>query len=1277
MSRRRRWLLITVLAVLVILAGIAIGSWVVLERYGPLFAKERIEEALARALDRPVTVGEVVLRPWLGRLQVVNVEVGPDRSVGGEPLLHLGRGRVGIGISSLWRRELVISRILLEDLALNLIASHSSDRPFALDLPERFELGPVTVQVKTVQVQRGRLRYQDRREQLILECQGVEALASSRDRGIDAAVQVAAFRLQLPEIREEFTEIRAAGWIHQQRLSLRSLTARWHGREVQVSGEVRQPFDAPEFRLKVRGDLELAEIAKRFQVPFVLSGTATVDAALDGSVDALRVAGRVRVPSLAAGPLRVTELTVEGRWEGRQLALSSVRAQVFDGELRGAFATHLDRLSETRTNFTLLRAKLPQVEALAPELLGLRGVVDVEAALEGDPRRLAVVSGRVRLAGREIGLPGDLSRLGAGTVALQGTIRDGTLELNRASGAWPGVRIEASGPVRFEGPRGVRVTLDGNLGRVLPLWDVRQFGGQAQLTGVLTGRWDNPQVSGQARAPVVTIANTRFEGLEVPFRIADRILTLTSANGLLGQTRVSATGLFTWRIDGNRQGTTPNDATPFHAEVRVPSGRLEDLDRWLPPDWRGTGRFALTGQLQGTLAAWRGSGDVEAADLTLRSGVSIRTLQSTFTLDAQRFDLTRLQATVRGVPIRGTGGWQWDGTGRATADLGPLELGTIPDVPSAASLRGTGRARIDITTAPGRVEIVGTGSIERAEVFNTPLGHGTLQAALRDGALQADMSFPEARVTTSVRGRTDREEPLSVRAEVNAFELAPLLRRVGGTGGVRIEGTVSAAAEFTVPIGRTTDAQGTVRLDPVHFAVEDETWTNQGPIVFRWTPGGLRLERLQLASRLGNLRAAGRLEPSGALDLELAGQIPLAILPAFRPEVRTADGLLVLTARVTGTTTNPRIMGEATIRDGKLQLADYPETFRDLSGRILISTDGLRLVEAATMLGRGRLRASGEMTLDGWRPGVYRFSVTGREVGVAPFEGLRTAWDADLELVGQGGKAQLRGEARLLQGTYAGQLSLLSLILSERQERPAVPAFALPLRILLRLNDNLRVETNLAKLRVGGTLSLEGTTADPILFGTLESREGRITFRKNRYDVIAAAIRFTDPRKIDPILDITARARIKDYDVTVRLTGRPEDLSVRLSSTPALDEEGLLLLTTLGLTKEEAGRSPGGIAASQIAQLLLEELVGSEARDYGLDVFEVEKAKKGQQDQTTVRAGKQVTEELRILYSQSIAGASRRVLRVEYQVIGPLFLAGEQDFQGGVGGDVLLRLRFR
>jgi hypothetical protein len=46
-------------------------------------------------------------------------------------------------------------------------------------------------------------------------------------------------------------------------------------------------------------------------------------------------------------------------------------------------------------------------------------------------------------------------------------------------------------------------------------------------------------------------------------------------------------------------------------------------------------------------------------------------------------------------------------------------------------------------------------------------------------------------------------------------------------------------------------------------------------------------------------------------------------------------------------------------------------------------------------------------------------------------------------------------------------------------------------------------------------------------------------------------------------------------------------------------------------------------------------------------------------------------------YAQGPQTTDERRLRVEYQVLGPLRVAGEQDFRGGFGGDVLIRFRFR
>jgi autotransporter translocation and assembly factor TamB len=76
-----------------------------------------------------------------------------------------------------------------------------------------------------------------------------------------------------------------------------------------------------------------------------------------------------------------------------------------------------------------------------------------------------------------------------------------------------------------------------------------------------------------------------------------------------------------------------------------------------------------------------------------------------------------------------------------------------------------------------------------------------------------------------------------------------------------------------------------------------------------------------------------------------------------------------------------------------------------------------------------------------------------------------------------------------------------------------------------------------------------------------------------------------------------------------------------------------------------------------------------------VDVFELDTDPEA--GRRTLRVGKQLTPRTLVVYSQDLEDTDSRRLRVEYQVFGPLRVAGEQDFRGGVGGEVLVRLRFR
>jgi len=1338
-SRLRRWIVRLCVAG-AILAGLALAAALALRAYAPALSRDRLEAALTEGLGRPVRIESVALSVWLGRAEIRNLRVEPGPGEGSEPILRLGRGELRVGISSLWRRQLVLSTILLEDISLRLSGSSQDAPPPVLDIPETLEFGPVTVRIGTLRVERGHLLYRDEARGLTAEVRDLRATARPARRGIDARLSLAALSLQTPDFRETLTEVEGSGWIHQDLLSITTLAGRWQDRPLRLAGEIRHPFTAADFTLRVQGEVDLAQVSQRIKpawplagvattevdvrgpikapqisgqlsiprltagpiqardvairgqwnqaeidlrvrtdvdlallaaglkTPWPLAGVVTAEAQLRGAVDAPQVSGQLSVPRLTAGSIEARDVVARGQWSHGLLDVPQVTARVFEGNLRGSVQTKPDRLEETRATLVLQRASIAALDALAPNPLGLRGALDLDAEVEGDPRRPESARGRFRLTGAQVVLPNALTRFGAGTLTAAGTFQDTVAVLTEAAGRWAGLQVRASGRLGAGGPTGLRFTLDADLGTVVPLWGAQGVAGRTTVRGEANGRWTDPELTGEARAAPLTVAGVTLDTLHVPFRIRGTTLSVESASASLGQSLANASGTLTWSETADSGHPNAAQRVRFRADVLAPTVRWEDFRQWLPPAAQGTGRLALAGRVEGTPDVWRADCTLEAPSLTAHE-VPIQDLQAAFSLDQDRIEVSRLRARAHGFPVRGDGVWGWDGSGHGAAEAGPGDLAGIMGLPPELGLRGTGQVRVQAAVRSGAVEASGTALLERVVIKDVGLGNGSGQFAMRGGQLQAQLAFPDSRLSATARGPLDGDRPIALRLDVRELALAPMFREIEQLRDLNVDGTLSAVAEFQVPPSRPSTARGTVTLDPVRLLVAGEEWTNRGAVTLRWEGNALTVDRLHVAGRLGDLKASGRLDPRGAVNVQVDGRVPLTILPALRPEIREASGLLVLTGRIEGTAAAPQPVGEAVIQGGAVQLRDRPEILRDLAARILFSPKGLRVVEATGSLGRGRIQASGDLALDGWQPGAYRIAATGRNVSVVPFEGLQTTWDLDVELVGQGNRSLLRGEGRLLQGRYTGRLNLVPMLLSRQAEPTADVSPAIPMHITLKLNNNLRVDTNWARLQVGGRLSLEGTTARPIVLGSLESEEGRITFRKHRWTVTSAAVRFADPRRIDPILDVTARAVIKQYDVTLQLSGRLDEITFRFSSVPPLKQQELLTLVTVGTTSVTAGSALG-----EVAELLVEDVLGVATGGYAPETFGVEQTDKKEQ---VFSVGKQVTEDVRVLYSQSLSGTAKRVLRVEYQLIGPLLLSAEQDFQGGVGGDLLIRLRFR
>jgi hypothetical protein len=259
---------------------------------------------------------------------------------------------------------------------------------------------------------------------------------------------------------------------------------------------------------------------------------------------------------------------------------------------------------------------------------------------------------------------------------------------------------------------------------------------------------------------------------------------------------------------------------------------------------------------------------------------------------------------------------------------------------------------------------------------------------------------------------------------------------------------------------------------------------------------------------------------------------------------------------------------------------------------------------------------------------------------------------------------------------YTRDLSLLELALrSQHEEAAPAAASVLRLHVRVKLDDNLVVRNRTAELRAGGVLSVEGTSERPVVFGAVESRDGRMTFRSHDWTVERAAVRFADPRRIDPILDVTATSRIREYDVTVQITGRTSDLVVRLSSSPRLAQDDLVALVAFGATRAEIKDSPTSFLAGEAGRLLVQNVLGIDpttatrlrVSTVGSPGGATEVTQHGPwEERAPTTNGRSTT-----------PGDRKDRVRLEYRLFDPIYLSGETDLDGGYGADIVLRFRFR
>ncbi|WP_027359164.1 translocation/assembly module TamB domain-containing protein [Desulforegula conservatrix] len=440
----------------------------------------------------------------------------------------------------------------------------------------------------------------------------------------------------------------------------------------------------------------------------------------------------------------------------------------------------------------------------------------------------------------------------------------------------------------------------------------------------------------------------------------------------------------------------------------------------------------------------------------------------------------------------------------------------------------------------------------------------------------------------------------------------------------------------------------------------------------------------------GGLNVSGRWDIKSGLNFDVKSSLDLDdAAPLIQDILPDIEGIIKTEAQIRGSAEKPVIKGDISLNNIAFTLPDSFQKLHDLNGKITITPEKMTLGNIKGLLDDGAFTISGGMDLEGLKASAMGIRLSARNLPVIVPDTLEILSNINLSLKGSSDAPILSGEATIVEGTYYKDVDLSLISLPSRPTRKKPPAWEsienpflknMKLNIDLKKRDPLLVDNNLAKLELSPDLKLSGKLSAPVISGRCKVDSGIIYYRKNEYEVKKGVIDFINPYSIEPEFDIESSSKIKQWTVSLKISGTPEKLNFDLSSDPPLDDNEILSLVILGNVSKDVS---GGQAAQRPASEMLGEMLAStfskEIKSVaGLDILEAGDKTGQQEDTTRVTIGKNLSRRLAVKYAvDSKEGEVSQKAMAEYKLLENIILNGFRDSNGIYGGELQYRLEFR
>jgi translocation and assembly module TamB len=1351
--RRILWKLFLGFCVFTLVAFALIGWYVTTDSFQQM-VRRRVVASVEKIVGGRVELGELHITPFRLRVDARNLTIHGREAPDQAPFLRLDRLQAEMKIISLLSTTVGLHSLVLEHPVVHIIdyPDGTTNVP-APQMKISSDRGPVeeliSLAVSHIEVQQGELQWEDKKVPFDFSARELALLLnySLLRRRYEAHVVAGSVNTHFQQYPEFVWRMDALLLLTRGRADISSLTLVSGKSEIHFAGRL-QDFHNPQVTGDYRGVADLGELASLTKQPQLRNGTAQFAGKVSWNLRDFSTQGTVQAKDIdwSNGKVSTKNVRIATAFSVTpdRFNLSSIKANLLGGDLSGeADVTNwqnsfepappssrrhvIGRVPPGSLQRGSVRLQLAGFPLLLPlELLSSKQLpldrLSLAGSTSGNIEMLWV--GTIRDAETHLKVviappanpaPGEIPLTGQVDGIYRGS-RD-ELEMTQLRLTTPGSEIGATGNLATTSSLQFSLTSH-NLKEWTPLLQAAygdrpvplMVHGWANLTGSASGKLSAFSLGGNLEVydfDAALSATERAASRVVHFDALSTAVQYSSShfaahNGSLihGRTTIH------FDTSAELEDGVLLEGLPFTLRFDFRNADVTELAELAGIAEPLAGTLDMSANLSGPRSDPHGDGHIELHNV-VAYGVGIPLLKSDLQLANSELQFNNIDASVYGAPLTGSAAVDTSNLGTSNNEFSKTEFRlnlagsnlNLARFPRLQTTRYTVDGVADFT-----VRVSGTPELPSIEAHvhlkdlaadKERIGDFFVDAVTQGQQLNLKAHSDFDKADLSIDGSVALEHDFNADLNLAFHHLdADSLLSIYLPGKITAHSPLDGTLKVHGPLRNPRNLKAAAELQSFSAEVEHVQVHTVEPIRFEVADQIVLIESFHLAGSGTDFTAHGRAHLSGAqeLDLRLDGSVNMALFQSLNPNI-LARGTVGVNLNAGGTLAQPVLQGRLEVKNTFVSHNDFPSGLSDLNGVLLFDRNRIQIEKLNGTTGGGTIALTGSAT---YQNGLLQldFGATAQGVRLRYPPGVSSTANADLRLTGTTNAALLSGDIVVTKLAVTPGFDFSAYIARSKQSIVLSQTDTLQSHLKLDVHvvttPDLQMQTATARLSGDADLRVRGTADRPAILGRVEVLEGEISFNGNKYTLERGDVTFANPAKTQPLIDLQATTRVRDYDITVQFRGdasKTNGLKVTWQSEPQLPEADVIALLALGRTREEsaAAASNGSFGfGGDASNLLINEALNSTVNSRLQRLFGASRIKvdpQGLATETNAIRGPQVTVEqqvannLTLTYSTNVSVSNQQIIQVEYNITRNISIVALRDWNGVVSFDFKIRRR--